>query len=275
MKKESLSNSKASNEVNINSFRMDSKKIESKKDFVAIEIPLHILINQTHYATIVHTPGFETELAVGHLISEGIIQSLKDINEIKKPTDETIQLILKDDIDLKSRLLQTTPFARIISSSCNPQQNWPLNKLIDRIKIPRVKSELKIHVRVVFEAIRRLNTLATNFKSTGGVHAASIQTFDGKLLGFAEDVGRHNAVDKVIGHIIMKKIKKDFFLALTGRLTGDIVLKAARTQIPLIASIAAAIDTGINVAKKTNITLIGFVRGIKMNIYTNPDRLIY
>jgi formate dehydrogenase accessory protein FdhD len=94
-------------------------------------------------------------------------------------------------------------------------------------------------------------------------------------MAFAEDVGRHNAVDKVIG--ITSLVRTDFdhcFLALSGRLTGDIVFKAARVRIPIIASLAAAIDSGIEVAKRANLTLVGFVRGRRMNIYAFPERIV-
>ncbi|MGQ9625230.1 MAG: formate dehydrogenase accessory sulfurtransferase FdhD, partial [Candidatus Bathycorpusculaceae bacterium] len=113
------------------------------------------------------------------------------------------------------------------------------------------------------------------FRKTGGVHAASIYQDNGKLLAFAEDVGRHNAVDKAIGKCALNKIAfSQCFLALSGRLTGDIVLKATNVDIPVVASIAAALDSGIEIARKANLTLIGFVRGKRMNIYNAPDRIL-
>jgi FdhD protein len=106
------------------------------------------------------------------------------------------------------------------------------------------------------------------------VHAAAIFKSDGTLMAFAEDVGRHNAVDKVIGIGALGGV--DFgecFLALSGRLTGDIVSKAARVNLPVVASLAAAIDSGINLARTVDLTLIGFVRGKRMNVYTLPERI--
>ena len=93
-------------------------------------------------------------------------------------------------------------------------------------------------------------------------------------MALAEDVGRHNAVDKVIGAATTKNVElSNLFLALSGRLTGDIVLKAARTKIPIIASLSAAISSGLETANLTKITLIGFVRGQRMNVYTYPERI--
>jgi len=123
--------------------------------------------------------------------------------------------------------------------------------------------------------VRKLNTLAETFRKTGGVHVAALYSADGDVIAHAEDVGRHNAVDKVIGVCALKKV--DFslsFLASSGRLTGDVVLKAARMRIPVVASLAAAIDSGIAVAEQTGVTLIGFVRGQRMNLFTYSQRIV-
>jgi formate dehydrogenase accessory protein FdhD len=119
-----------------------------------------------------------------------------------------------------------------------------------------------------------LNTLAKTFRKTGAVHIAALYSATGELMTFSEDVGRHNAADKVIGTGALKE--SDFskcFLASSGRLTGDIVLKAARMRIPIVASMAAVVDSGIDVAQRTGITLIGFVRGKRMNVYTHAERI--
>jgi formate dehydrogenase accessory protein FdhD len=131
-----------------------------------------------------------------------------------------------------------------------------------------------VRADVVSESTRRLNTIAETFRRTGGVHVAALYTADGELVDCAEDVGRHNAVDKVIGSCALRK--RDFskcFLASSGRLTGDIVLKAARMKIPVVSSLAAATDSGIEVAKRAGVTLIGFVRGQRMNVFTFPERV--
>ena len=129
---------------------------------------------------------------------------------------------------------------------------------------------------MLYESVKQLNFIAEEFRKTGGVHVAALHSPDGQVVALAEDVGRHNAVDKVIGAASTKNM--DFtklFLALSGRLSGDIVLKAARTQIPLIASLSAAISSGIETAKLTKITLVGFVRGKRMNVYTYPERIVF
>lgn len=113
------------------------------------------------------------------------------------------------------------------------------------------------------------------FKETGGCHGAAIYTLDGKLIDLKEDIGRHNAIDKVIGTMILKNQEiHDKILATSGRLTGDSVLKAVRAEIPIVSSLSAAIESGIRLAFAYDITLIGFVRGARFNIYSHPERII-
>ena len=123
--------------------------------------------------------------------------------------------------------------------------------------------------------MKALNLSAPTFKKTGGVHAAAIFSHKGKLIFLAEDVGRHNAVDKVIGFASIRQIAlSNCFLGLSGRLTADIVLKAARVGVPVMASLSAAIDSGIRVADRAGVTLVGFVRGNRMTVYSHIDRIL-
>ena len=147
---------------------------------------------------------------------------------------------------------------------------------MDRLSLVKLKLGLTVKARVISESVKRLNILAEEFRKTGGVHVAALYSTSGELAALSEDVGRHNAVDKVIGVGTAKKlIFEILFLALSGRLTGDIVLKAARMRIPIVASMAAAINSGVEAAQLTGITLIGFVRGKRMNVYTHPERIVY
>ena len=120
-----------------------------------------------------------------------------------------------------------------------------------------------------------MQTTTPLYRETGGCHGAALFDMEGSLLSVKEDIGRHNAIDKVIGEMLLKK--QDFenvFLTSTGRLTGDSVLKAIRAKIPIVASLSAAIESGIRLAVGYGITLIGFARGSRMNIYSHPERII-
>jgi len=246
-------------------------------DLVAEEKPLHIFLNNTHFVTILCSPSRLKELAVGHVFSEGIIKNRNEIHNILLEEDKQLcRIQLKPNIDLKKKIELAKPFSRLITSSCGSSDYWPFPKLIDRIKLPKVSSHLVVKAELISECVKNLNTVAKTFRKTGGVHVAAIYEDNGDLAALAEDVGRHNAVDKVIGTRALGNAGfSKLFLALSGRLTGDIVLKAARIGLPMIASQAAAIKSGIEVAKHCRITLIGFARGKRMNIYTCPKRVTY
>ena len=254
-------------EVEVTRINVATSETRKVKDYVAEEKPLHIFLNKNHYVTIFCSPQNLKELAVGHALSEGLVKSIEEIEKIN--LDEAIcEVTLKSNIDLDKRLKHLKNFSRIIVSACGgPYQ--PSEKL------SKIKSNLRVKAEIIQNCVNKLNFIAETFRKTGGVHAAAIYESDGKLKAFAEDVGRHNAVDKVIGLVALNK--SDFskcFLALSGRLTGDIASKAARVSLPIVASLAAAVDSGINIAKEADLTLIGFVRGKRMNIYNCEKRII-
>jgi len=249
---------------------VSAKKAQKIKDYVAEEKPLHIFLSRTHYVTILCSPSNLKELAVGHALSEGIIKTVEEIEKINFKGEGVCHVKLKANIDLEKRLKLSKHFSSIIFSACgspSPYQPSP--------RLPKIKSNLKVKAETILNCVSRLNSIAETFRKTGGVHAAAIYKADGNLVTFAEDIGRHNAVDKVIGIGALNKTDfSECFLALSGRLTRDIVLKAARVGLPIVASLAAAIDSGITVAKDVDLTLIGFVRGRRMNIYNFPDRIL-
>ena len=255
---------------------LSANKIELKEDFVAEERPLHVFLNQTHYVTILCSPTNLKELAIGHLLSEGVLKSVDEIQELRLEKGEKCRLKLKPDIDVEKRVSVSQPFARLIVSACGSPDYWPLSKLIDRLELLKVPLGLSVRAEVISQSVKRLNTLADAFRKTGGVHIAALYTAEGKLVTFMEDVGRHNAVDKVVGVGALKRLDfEECFLASSGRLTGNIISKLARMRVPVVASLTAAVSSGIEVAERTGVTLIGFVRGKRMNVYTYPERIVY
>lgn len=263
-------------EIQISQINVEDQKVQEKKDFVAEETPLHIFLNRTHYVTIICSPNQLKELAIGHLLSEGVLKSTNEIREVRMEKRGKCGVKLKPDIDAEKRISISQPFTRLIVSACGSPDYWPLSKLIDRISLVKMSLGSTVEARTISEATKRLNTLAETFRKTGGVHVAALYSTTGELWAFSEDVGRHNAVDKVIGVAASKESNfENSFLALSGRLTGDIVLKSARMRIPIVASLAAAINSGVETARRTGITLVGFVRGKRMNVYTHPERIVY
>jgi len=258
-------------EIEITRVDVRSKETSRMSDFVAEEKPLCIFINKKPYATVFCSPSNLKEMTVGHLISEGIAKSVKDIEEVSVRASKTVYSAnVKSNINVERRQKLLKSSYRIIRSACG--SSLPYSSLA---KHPRIRSSLTIKAEMILNCVNRLNFSAEIFRKTGGVHVATIYTTDGHVEAFAEDVGRHNAVDKVIGIGALRGI--DFsacFLAVSGRLTGDMVLKAARVGLPIVASLAAALDSGIAVAKEAGLTLVGFVRGNRMNVYTFPERIL-
>jgi FdhD protein len=248
---------------------VSAKKFQKMKDYVAEEKPLRIYLNRSHYATFFCSPTHLKELAIGHLLSEGIVKSVEEIEEIRMKAEGACRVKLKPAINLKTRLKISMPFSRVVLSTCGNLSPYQYSA-----KLPKITSNLKVKAEVILNGVNRLNSIAETFRKTGGVHVAAICKSNGNLVAFAEDVGRHNAVDKAIGIAALNET--DFgecFLALSGRLTGDMALKAARVGLPIVASLATAIDSGIAVAKDVGLTLIGFVRGKRMNIYNSPEKI--
>jgi FdhD protein len=239
-------------------------------DHVAEEAPLQLFVNTTYWATILCTPTNLKELAVGHLLSEGILKSIGEIETVElKENEASCYVKLKPEINVQDRIGISRLHARVVPSVCggSPYQFTP--------KPAKVKSELTVKAEIIFNSVNQLNFKAELFRKTGGVHVAAIYSRQGSLVAFAEDVGRHNAVDKAIGIAALNHT--DFgacFLASSGRLSGDIAFKASKVGLPIVASLAAALSSGIAVAAKANLTLVGFVRGKRMNIYTFDQRIL-
>jgi len=250
---------------------LSTGKSEKKVDYVAEEKPLYLFVNNIFWATILCSPTDLKELAVGHMLSEGILKSTEEIEEVVlKEKENSCQVKLKSGINVEDRVKLSRLQARVIPSACgsgSPHQYTG--------KIPRVESNLKVKAKTIFDSVNQLNFKAEGFRKTGGLHVAAIYKSDGSPIALAEDVGRHNAVDKVIGMSALKGASFDeCFLALSGRMSGDVVFKAANVGLPIVASLAAALSSGIDLAEKANVTLAGFVRGNRMNIYTVPERIV-
>ncbi|HJW65292.1 MAG TPA: formate dehydrogenase accessory sulfurtransferase FdhD [Candidatus Bathyarchaeia archaeon] len=257
-------------EVSITKLDLTTKTLRKTTDFVAEEKPLHLFVNNTYWATILCSPADLKEMAVGHLLSEGVLKSTAEIDDvILKEAENSCYVKLKTEVKVEDRIKLSRLHARVVTSACGSGSPYQYAR-----RPAKVKSELTVKAEVLFNSVNQLNFKAELFRKTGGVHAAAIYKADGALVAMAEDVGRHNAVDKVIGMAALNQT--DFsrcFLALSGRLSGDVVFKASKVGLPIIGSLAAALSSGIEMAEQANLTLAGFVRGKRMNIYTFDERI--
>ena len=262
--------------VNITKFHKGVKKEEI--DLVLIESPIDIVVNSEPLVNIICLDKDLKELTIGFLFSIGIINSIEDISIIKiDQLEGKVYVELEKSIDFNSKILEMNPVSRVIDTTCGIPSPWR-NLIKDKIKEVKnsdnSKESITLDADIIFSAMTKMQKETPLFKETGGCHGAAIFDLDGNLIVASEDIGRHNAIDKVIGALLFKKEPFDNkILTTTGRLTGDSVLKAVRAQIPIVASLSAAIESGIRLAFSYGITLIGFARGKRMNIYANPNRI--
>ena len=235
-------------------------------DVVAVELPINILINNKHCITLLASPNGMKELAIGYILSESIVKSFDECVSVEV-LENNVKIDTKSECDFRrSKIL------KLITTACVSTNDYV--KLLDRTDI-FVSSKTSIAAKKIIEIMRTLNNQCAIFKKTGGTHAAGLfEPTNGKALCIFEDVGRHNAIDKVIGFAALKGLNfSKLVLASTGRQPADMVLKAARVGIPIVMSSAGPINSGIIVAEKTGITLVCFARGKRMNVYSHQERI--
>jgi FdhD protein len=257
-------------EVKIKKINLSTGEQLDVADYIAEDKPLHLYVNTTFWATIQSSPVNLRELAVGHLLSEGILKRAEEIAEINLKEKEGVCFVkLNSDINIEVRMKLSRLHARVILTACGSSSPIQFSG-----KTPIVTSTLAIKAQILYDSVNQLNFKAEGYRQTGGLHVAALYRADGSLVALAEDVGRHNAVDKVIGMAALNKVDfNECFLALSGRISGDVAFKAAKVGLPIVASLSTVLSSGMNVAETSNLTLVGFVRGKRMNVYTASERI--
>jgi FdhD protein len=265
--------------VNITRIKKNQKSEE--EDSILIESPIDIIVNSDSLVNIICLPKDLKELSVGFLFSIGIINSIKDIKAINiNELEKAVFIELDDSVNFEMKDLEINPVSRVVDTTCGISSPWRniIKNSLEKYEVKeslKKRASFKITSDIIYSAIKEMQTKTKLFRETGGCHGAAIFDLEGNLISVKEDIGRHNAIDKVIGDLLLKEHNfQNLLLTSTGRLTGDSVLKAIRAQIPIVASLSAAIESGIRLAFAYGITLIGFVRGSRMNIYTHPYRII-
>lgn len=238
-------------------------------DRVVVEAPLAIFLNGEKLVTLLCTPEKQESLVLGFLRSGGLLDSLDDLSRLELSEDG---ISARVELEGDSALLEQLRGKRTITPGGG--RGTLFMSAADGLRGPPVPGEgLTLRVEQICSLMDDLQERARIFRATGGTHSAALA--DGcKIIIFCEDIGRHNAVDKVIGESLLRGIPmQDKALLCSGRLSSEMLLKAARLQLPLLISRAAPTASSIELAGALRITLIGFVRGTRMNIYTHPDRV--
>jgi len=234
-------------------------RVENILDTVAVDTAFCIFINYHPYRTLVASPTHLEELALGHLLSEGVINKMEDVTHLEA-TPTRCDISLRNPVDPQEARWNKE---RLITTACS---STPTRGLLEKHRLPPTPP---LPEQMVFKIAKTLNTKAYTFKATGGTHSALLISQDTGEAVFAEDVGRHNAVDKVLGMALKKGISlKASAIGTSGRLSGEVVLKAAVAGVPHLVSLSAPLYSALKAAQATGISLVGFVRGSRFNKYT-------
>ncbi|HET7695988.1 MAG TPA: formate dehydrogenase accessory sulfurtransferase FdhD [Vicinamibacterales bacterium] len=251
------------------------------RDRVAAEEPLDVRLHGRSFAVIMRTPGEDRALAAGFLLSERIIRSAADIGAIEhcRHPDQTrahhvVDVFLVGDAASRVPALLERRRQVIANSSCGVCGRATIDELA--ADVAPLTSMHAMPLGTLRELPHRLRESQTRFDETGGLHGAAIFARDGALLGSAEDVGRHNAVDKAIGAFLLSENPPQApfgALMVSGRVSFEIVQKAWLAGIEIVAAVSAPTSLAIELADAAGITLLGFVRDASLNIYTHTARI--
>ena len=248
--------------VKINITRLEENNKTEMLDLVAREKELTIIINQKKLITLNCSPGNYKYLGIGFLFTTGILLNKKDIISIKT-NRKSIDIEVKNpswslkEISYISSIVENQPKDRKLSNLHSKMQNSP-----------------KVSSRIIYKLINEMQEKASFFKLSGGVHSCALADTDGTILLFSEDISRYNTIDRVLGEALLKDIDTNDKIMLTScRITSGIIKKIIYGDIPIVISRAAVTDSAVRMAHSYCITLIGFTRGKRMNIYTYPERI--
>ena len=248
--------------------KINGTHVEGVIDEVASELPVRIILNNEQLVTLLCTPSELEELAIGFLLSEGILQ---DRTSIKKLTLDEKELAVRIELSGLPPEWEKMFEKRTISSGCGKGITFTNYRKHAETRISTTGHRISIYdITRLLTTFRNISTL---YLETGGVHSAALS--DGKeILFFSEDIGRHNAVDKLIGKAFLQSVSvEDKILITSGRVTSEIMTKAGRNHFPILISRAAPSCMAISYAEDMGITLVGFARGDRMNIYSWPNRI--
>lgn len=242
-------------------------------DCIVVEAPLQININKEPYTVVMRTPNDDFELIRGLLYAEDIYKTTTNLRYSIDKTDQHIPTIINVNIDTENLGKGYLNKRTLLSvSSCGICGKKELKDI--KVRGNSLNSDIKIsseYIQMMYDEMRELQK---TFTKTGGSHAAAIFNKQQKLLTLKEDIGRHNAVDKSVGELLIQQnLKKGHYLLVSGRVSYEIVTKAFIAKIPVIVAISACSSLAVDFAKEFGICLIGFTRKGKMTVYANPKQL--
>lgn len=257
--------------------RFSGAKHEPRVDEVAHEEPLEVQVQGTSVAVLMRTPGHDEELVRGFLLTERVIASLDDVERVQHCSrvphpdaeDNVVQVYLRPGVTVDLERLRRHCYA---SSSCGVCGKATIDNAL------AMAAPLDDHAAVdpatLYALPGRLLAAQQGFARTGGLHAAGLFALDGTLLALREDVGRHNAVDKIVGWLAeARHDARTTCLMVSGRVSYELVQKAVAARIPVLAGVSAPTSLAVQAARAHRLTVVGFLRGETMNVYASAERL--
>ncbi len=246
----------------INAMKIENGVKQNKSIFVPMEEPLQLKLNDREFVTLLATPVDVKELFVGFLFTEGIIKKWGDVlclDECEKGV--SIETEAETEAEAETINLESM----IITSGCG--RGVTFQRMIDT----KITSSIQFDCELISRLMKEFLALS----KMSGLHAAALADSDGKILILKEDIGRHNAIDKVLGAGLIKKIDfEDKLLLTTGRLSSEMVLKAAKAKIPVVIARSYATSLAIKWASMAGITIIGQVKALSMSVYSQQERIV-
>lgn len=251
--------------------RFENGEVHLVEDVIVTEFPLTIMLNGQEFATLVCSPEDMEELVIGFLASEGIISRYEDIKDI-----QVIETIGKAIVTTNrvNKLNEMFHSKRYVTSCCGKsRQSFYFYNDARTVKPIETKNKV-LSIQDCFSLMEKLQKSSTVFQNTGGVHNAALCDENGIVVS-RSDIGRHNALDKIYGYCLKHSISiEDKVIAFSGRISSEILLKAAKIKCGIVLSKSAPTELALRLAKELGITTVGFIRNKTLNIYTNPERII-
>ncbi len=256
--------------------KFDSAEVQDASDPLTIEEALQIDINSSPFTITMRTPGDDSYLVRGLLHSEGILTDSNYLPEVLLKQEEDSIITIASLIVPESELGDAYANSRSLLSvsSCGICGKTELEDLASMGS--KMKGEDSLEIKVLYELFEKMNDVQYDFHASGGSHAAVAFGIHGEVLSAKEDIGRHNAVDKVIGELISSsKLREAKVLTVSGRISYEIVIKCFKAGIPFLAAVSAPSSLAVDYAKELGITLLAFCRDDRATCYANPHRIDY
>jgi FdhD protein len=252
---------------NVISIKGESASPEPRS--IVREVPLTVSVNGNELITLLTTGDANRELAIGFLLSEGFLTSRDDLKSMRVDDEVgVVEVELAGNLDLTEKLWGK----RTVTSGCGKGATF--YHVLDSLQAKQVTSDVSVTPARVYALMKELNKLSDLYRETGGVHNSALSDGE-KILVFRDDIGRHNAVDKIRGACFLEDIPlEDKLLITTGRMSSEIVVKVAKMGVPILISRSAPTSLALELADRIGLTLIGYVRGEKMTVYTGEQRVL-